>query len=53
LLGESVRLGFAAASTDPLKADGVGARLMGLDAEGSGYLWICREKAMVIIHLRG
>jgi uncharacterized protein (DUF362 family) len=39
LLGETVRLGVAVASADPLKADGVGARLMGLDPEGIGYLW--------------
>jgi uncharacterized protein (DUF362 family) len=39
LLGETVRLGVAVASTDPLKADGVAARLMGLDPEGIGYLW--------------
>jgi uncharacterized protein (DUF362 family) len=39
LLGETVRLGVAVASTDPVKADGVGVRLMGLDPESIGYLW--------------
>lgn len=39
LLGRTVRLGVAVASTDPLKADGVGARLMGLRPEDIGYLF--------------
>ena len=39
LLGETVTLGVAVASADPLKADGVGARLMGLDPANIGYLW--------------
>jgi uncharacterized protein (DUF362 family) len=39
LLGETVRLGVAVASADPLKADGVGVRLMGLNPEDIGYLW--------------
>lgn len=39
LLGEPVALGVAVASADPLKADGVGARLMGLDPAGIGYFW--------------
>jgi uncharacterized protein (DUF362 family) len=39
LLGETVRLGCAVASADPLKADGVGVRLMGLNPEDIGYLW--------------
>jgi uncharacterized protein (DUF362 family) len=39
LLGELVTLGVAVASVDPLKADGIGARLMGLDPEDIGYLW--------------
>ncbi len=43
LLGDTVRLGVAAASTDPLKADGVGARLMGLDPADIGYLWYLQK----------
>jgi uncharacterized protein (DUF362 family) len=39
LLGESVHLGVAVASTDPLKADGVGVRLMGLAPQDIGYLY--------------
>jgi uncharacterized protein (DUF362 family) len=39
LLGESVKLGVAVASTDPLKADGVGVRLMGLAPQNIGYLY--------------
>jgi uncharacterized protein (DUF362 family) len=39
LLGKPVTLGVAAASADPLKADGVGARLMALDPADIGYLW--------------
>jgi uncharacterized protein (DUF362 family) len=39
LLGQSVQLGVAVASTDPLKADGVGVRLMGLAPQDIGYLY--------------
>jgi uncharacterized protein (DUF362 family) len=39
LLGEAVPLGVAVASTDPLKADGVGVRLMGLSPENIGYMY--------------
>ncbi|MEJ2191882.1 MAG: DUF362 domain-containing protein [Nitrospirota bacterium] len=39
LLGEPVRLGVAVASVDPLKADGLGVRLMGLDPADIGYLF--------------
>jgi uncharacterized protein (DUF362 family) len=39
LLGTSVQLGVAVASTDPLKADGVGVRLMGLAPKDIGYLY--------------
>jgi uncharacterized protein (DUF362 family) len=39
LLGKPVTLGVAVASADPLKADGVGVRLMGLEPESIGYLW--------------
>lgn len=39
LLGRPVRLGVAVASADPLKADGLGARLMGLDPKDVGYLF--------------
>lgn len=37
--GFPVELGVAVASTDPLKADGVGARLMGLEPQDIGYLY--------------
>jgi uncharacterized protein (DUF362 family) len=43
LLGELVTLGVAVASADPLKADGIGARLMGLDPENIGYLWYLQK----------
>lgn len=39
LLGDPVELGVAVASADPLKADGVGVRLMGLDPASIGYMW--------------
>jgi uncharacterized protein (DUF362 family) len=39
LLGKEVQLGVAVASADPLKADGVGARLMGLLPQDIGYLY--------------
>ncbi len=39
LLGDEVPLGVAVASTDPLKADGVGVRLMGLSPQDIGYLY--------------
>lgn len=37
--GEPIHIGLAVASTDPLKADGVAARLMGLDPADVGYLY--------------
>ncbi|MEJ2697840.1 MAG: DUF362 domain-containing protein [Candidatus Sulfobium sp.] len=43
LLGEVVTLGVAVASADPLKADGLGARLMGLNPENIGYLWYLQK----------
>jgi uncharacterized protein (DUF362 family) len=43
LLGESVPLGVAVASTDPLKADGVGVRLMGLAPGDIGYLYYLQQ----------
>lgn len=44
--GFPVKLGAAVASTDPLKADGVGARLMGLQPENIGYLYYLYEEGM-------
>jgi uncharacterized protein (DUF362 family) len=43
LLGDTVKLGVAVASADPLKADGVGARLMGLQPGEIGYLWYLQK----------
>lgn len=43
LMGEAVSLGVAVASADPLKADGLGARLMGLDPAEIGYLWYLQK----------
>jgi uncharacterized protein (DUF362 family) len=44
LLGETVTLGVAVASADPLKADGIGIRLMGLDPVDIGYLWYLQKE---------
>jgi uncharacterized protein (DUF362 family) len=42
--GFPVRLEAAIASTDALKADGVGARLLGLEPEEVGYLYYLRAE---------
>ncbi|MDD5085101.1 MAG: DUF362 domain-containing protein [Candidatus Omnitrophica bacterium] len=44
--GFPVKLGAAICSTDPLKADGVGARLMGLRPEEIGYLYYLRKEGL-------
>jgi uncharacterized protein (DUF362 family) len=36
--GTSVDMGVAIASADPVKADGIGARLIGFEPEDIGYL---------------
>ena len=41
--GFPVKLEAAVASTDPLKADGVGARLIGLDPKDIGYLYYLQK----------
>lgn len=42
--GETVQMNCAIASCDPLKADALGARLMGLEPEDIGYLHYLRDR---------
>jgi uncharacterized protein (DUF362 family) len=42
--GTSVDMGVAIASADPVKADGVGARLIGFDPEEIGYLYYLQNQ---------
>lgn len=51
--GFPVKLEYAACSTDPLKADGVGARLMGLEPENIGYLYYLQEEGLGSYSLDG
>ncbi len=51
--GFPVELGVAVASTDPLKADGVGARLMGLEPQDIGYLYYLQEEGWGDYSLEG
>jgi len=51
--GTPVDLRVAIASADPLKADGVGARLMGFEPEEIGYLYYLHEKGMGDYSLNG
>lgn len=51
--GFPVKLEAAVASTDPLKADGVGARLIGLKPEDIGYLYYLQEEGLGDYSLRG
>lgn len=51
--GFPVKLEAAVASTDPLKADGVGARLMGLQPENVGYLYYLQKEGMGDYSLNG
>ena len=44
--GFPVKLEVAVSSTDPLKADGVGARLMGLEPEDIGYLHYLQKEGL-------
>ena len=44
--GFPVKLESAIASTDPLKADGIGARLMGVEPEGIGYLFYLQKQGL-------
>jgi len=51
--GDGIRLGVAVSSTDPLKADGVGARLMGLEPGEIGYLHYLSEAGYGDYSLKG
>jgi uncharacterized protein (DUF362 family) len=42
--GTAVDVGVAIASADPLKADGVAARLIGFDPAEIGYLYYLQEE---------
>lgn len=48
--GFPVQIKAAIASTDPLKADSVGARIMGLQPQSIGYLYYLGQKNGVTIH---
>jgi uncharacterized protein (DUF362 family) len=51
--GFPVKLEAAVSSTDPLKADGVGARLMGLQPENIGYLYYLQKEGLGDYSLSG
>jgi len=51
--GFPVRLEAAVCSLDPLKADGLGARLMGLQPEEIGYLYYLEKEGLGDYSLRG
>ena len=51
--GDPVKMNLAIASTDALKADGVGARVMGLEPEDIGYLYYLHEEGMGDYSLEG
>jgi len=51
--GFPVELGVAVASIDPLKADGIGARLMGLEPHDIGYLYYLQEAGLGDYSLEG
>ncbi len=51
--GYPVRMNLAIASTDAIKADGVGARVMGLNPEDVGYLHYLKEEGMGDYSLEG
>ncbi|MCQ4575380.1 MAG: DUF362 domain-containing protein [Candidatus Brocadiales bacterium] len=51
--GDLVRMNMAIASTDPVKADALGARLMGIDPEDIGYLHYLHEEGMGDMSLEG
>ncbi len=44
--GTSVEMRCAIASADPVKADGVGARLIGIEPEDIGYLYYLQKEGM-------
>ena len=51
--GYCVKLEAAVSSTDPLKADGIGARLMGLQPEEIGYLYYLHKEGLGDYSLSG
>lgn len=51
--GLPVKLEAAVASADPLKADGVGARLMGIEPENIGYFYYLQAEGLGDFSLRG
>ncbi|MFA5095786.1 MAG: DUF362 domain-containing protein [Candidatus Omnitrophota bacterium] len=51
--GFPVFSGFAVSSTDPLKADGLAARLLGLEPEDIGYLYYLQEHGLGSYSLDG
>lgn len=51
--GFPVALGAAVSSTDPLKADGIGARLFGLEPADIGYLYYLQERGLGSYSLDG
>lgn len=51
--GFPVELGVAVCSADPLKADGIGARLMGLQPQDIGYLYYLQEDGLGDYSLSG
>ncbi|MCQ9208094.1 MAG: DUF362 domain-containing protein [Omnitrophica bacterium] len=51
--GFPVRLEAAVSSIDPLKADGIGARLMGLQPESIGYLYYLHEQGLGDYSIQG
>jgi len=51
--GKGTFLGCAVASCNPLKADGIGVRLMGLNPEDVGYLYYLQQKNIGDYSLEG
>ncbi|MFQ5862159.1 MAG: DUF362 domain-containing protein [Candidatus Brocadiales bacterium] len=51
--GDLVRMNLAIASTDPVKADAVGARVMGINPVDIGYLYYLHEEGLGDLSLEG
>lgn len=51
--GFHLKTDFAVSSTDPLKADGLGARLVGIEPEDIGYLYYLQKKGWGDYSLEG
>lgn len=49
--GEGIELGMAIASTDPVKADALSAKIMGFEPEEIGYLYYCHQGGVGTITL--